>query len=68
MAFAWRSSRLVVWSTTGGPFTVSRVSENNSAYSSIMSCTEVGATICTPTSRLHNGLNQFLQADYSAVS
>ncbi|KAL1231019.1 Krev interaction trapped protein [Trichinella spiralis] len=48
-----------VWSTTGGLFTVPRVSENNSLYSSIRSCTEDSATLCTPTSRMSNGLNHF---------
>ncbi|KRY15479.1 hypothetical protein T03_1788 [Trichinella britovi] len=61
LAFIWIGGMdSSVWSTTGGPFTVPRVSENSSAYSSIRSCTEVGATLCTPTSRMPNGLNQFL--------
>ncbi|KRX83135.1 hypothetical protein T06_16008 [Trichinella sp. T6] len=60
MAFIWIGGiDPSVWSTTGGLFTVPRLSENNSAYSSIRSCTEVSATLCTPTSQMPNGLNQF---------
>ncbi|KRY40151.1 hypothetical protein T01_15205 [Trichinella spiralis] len=60
MAFIWIGGMdPSVWSTTGGLFTVPRVSENNSLYSSIRSCTEDSATLCTPTSRMSNGLNHF---------
>ncbi|KRX13872.1 hypothetical protein T07_13595 [Trichinella nelsoni] len=49
-----------IWSTTGGPFTVSRVLENNSAYSSIRFSIEFGVTLRILTNRMSNGSNQFL--------
>ncbi|KRZ16121.1 hypothetical protein T11_2041 [Trichinella zimbabwensis] len=47
-----------ILSTTGGPFTVSRVLENNSFL--VWFSAEVGITLCIPINRMPNGSNQFL--------